>query len=288
MKIAITGYNGFVGQYLRNYFASKGLEIIPIERKLLYGDLHALTSLIEESNIVIHLAGATLNKYWTKKYMQKIYNSRILTTNQLVKAISLCKNRPQVLISTSAIGIYDNKHSHDENSRYLAGTFLGKVCKDWELAALNAENFGVDVYILRFGIVLGLNGGMIKKMLPLFKIGLGGSIGNGNQALSFIHIDDLVRIYDAIISGQLKKGIYNAVSPYPTTNKQFSKQMAHILKRPLFFAIPKFVFRILFGKGAELLTQGQLVYPHSLLEQGFKFKYETIDSALHAILKPQK
>jgi len=285
MKIAITGYNGFVGQYLTHYFSSKGIEIIPIERKLLYDDLHALTSLLEKSDIIIHLAGATLNRYWTKKYMQKIYNSRILTTNQLVKAISLCKNRPQVLISTSAIGIYDNIHTHDENSRYLAGTFLGKVCKDWELAALKAENLGVDVYILRFGIVLGANGGMLKKLLPLFKIGLGGTIGKGNQALSFIHIDDLARIYENIITGQLKKGIYNAVSPKPSSNKQFSKLMAKILKRPLFLVIPKFVFLILFGRGAELLTQGQIVYPHLLLEQGFTFQYETIDSALNTILK---
>jgi len=284
MKIAISGYHGFVGTTLASYLSSKGIKIIPIERKLLYGDPNILASLLENSNIVINLSGATLNKYWTKKYMQEIYNSRINTTQQLVKAISLCKNRPQVLISTSAIGIYDIQHQHNENSCYLANNFLGKVCKDWELSAFNAENLGVDVYILRFGIVLGNHGGIIKKLLPLFKLGIGGTIGNGNQPFSFIHIDDLIHIYDEIILRRIQKGIYNAVSPHPTTNKIFSQQLAKKLKRPLLFSIPPFVFRILFGKGAELLTQGQEVYPLALIEQGFKFNYETIDSAIYALL----
>lgn len=284
MKVGITGYSGFVGKNLSRYLASQNVELILIQRDWLYGSPDFLTEQIEGLDAIIHLAGASVNKRWTRKHKMEIYQSRINTTRNLVHAISKCKKRPKKLISASAIGIYDDIHQHNEQSMYLASSFLGKVCRDWEAAALYAQNYGLEVSIVRLGIVLGSSGGMLKKLLPMFKWGLGSSIGNGKQHMSFIHIDDLIAILYSLLSDSIAPSTYNATTPYPTTNKYFTQLLAKRLKRPQILSIPKFVLKLLYGEGAQVLTSGQFVLPVALMEKKFTFQYATIEEALGACI----
>lgn len=285
MKVAITGYNGFIGKKLCDLLALHQIEILYIERKWLYQSPEYLAQQIEGTDAIINLAGAPINKRWNRKYKITIYQSRVKTTRNLVQAISFCKVRPKHLISASAIGIYDDIHQHDEHSAYFSASYLGKVCKDWESAALYAQNFGLNVSILRLGIVLGAQGGMLKKVLPLFKFGLGSIIGNGMQNMSFIHIDDLISIIYKLLTNILESSLYNATTPYPTTNKEFTKTLTKKLKRPQILFIPKFILKLIYGEGAQVLTSGQYVLPAALLEKNFKFQYATIDEVLDAIIK---
>lgn len=284
MKVAITGYNGFIGKKLSNFLALHQIEIIHIERKWLYHSPEFLAKQIEGSDTIINLAGAPINKRWNRKYKIAIYQSRVKTTRNLVQAIFLSKNRPKHLISASAIGIYDDIHQNDEHSAYFSTSYLGKVCKDWETASLFALNYGLNVNILRLGIVLGSDGGMLKKILPLFKLCLGSTIGNGKQSMSFIHIDDLISIFYHLITNSIDSTFINATTPYPTTNKKFTKILATKLKRPQILSIPKFMLKLIYGEGAEVLTSGQHVVPSVLLEKNFKFQYSTIEEVLEAII----
>lgn len=284
MKVAITGYNGFIGKKLCNFLTLQQIEILYIERKMLYHSPEYLAKYIEGSDAIINLAGAPINKRWSRKYKIAIYQSRVKTTRNLVQAIYLCKNRPKHLISASAIGIYDDIHKHDEFSAYFSKSYLGKICKDWESAALYAKNFGLNVSILRLGIVLGAEGGMLKKILPLFKWSLGCIIGNGKQSMSFIHIDDLIGIIYNLLVNSLESNIYNATTPYPTSNKEFTKILAKKLKRPQLLYIPKFMLKLIYGEGAEVLTSGQYVIPSILIEKNFKFQYATIEEVIVSII----
>lgn len=280
MKIAITGIHGFVGKNLKNHLFQNQLEVIPIERNLLYSEPTLLAEKLEGIDVIVNLSGANINKRWTRKYMRVIYQSRVFTTRNIVKAISLCNVRPKHLISTSAIGIYDDIHEHDEHSRHLSYTFLGKVCRSWETAALHAKNFGTNVSILRLGIVIGKNGGIVKQLLSIFKLGLGAVIGKGKQSMSFIQIDDLTEIIAQLIIGKLEPSIYNIVTPKITSNKEFSIVFAKKLHRPLLFKIPKLFLQLIFNKGADVLYSGQKVYPAKLIEQGYVFKAKNIKEAI--------
>ncbi len=217
MKIAISGSSGFIGTELKKILIKKH-EIIPIKQNDI-NNLEYLTSIIQKADIVINLAGLSINGRWTKRYKYEIYRSRISTTRSIVNAIKQANPRPKHLISTSAIGIYNNLRTHDEYNYSFNFSFLGKICRDWENSALDAENFGTHVSILRLGIVIGKSGGIVAKLSPFFKLGLGATIGKGNQPMSFIHINDLIQIYLHLIDNKIPSGIYNAVSPQHTTNK---------------------------------------------------------------------
>jgi uncharacterized protein (TIGR01777 family) len=282
MKIAITGSNGFIGNELIKKLSK--YEFVKIPHNLLYQSNDELKTILINSDIVINLAGVSIQKSWTRRNKYLIYQSRVATTRNLVKAISEINNRPKKLISVSAIGIYDTKNEHNEFSRNLSYDFLAKVVKDWESAANFAKNYGLEVYILRLGIVLGQNGGIIKKLFPFFKLGLGTTIGNGNQPMSFIHIDDLIKIFEYAIEGKLQEGTFNAVSPHYTTNKEFSKALAKRLNKPLLFKIPKGLLHIIFGEGAKVIYSGQKVIPTKLLENNFVFKYPNIETAIDDII----
>ncbi len=284
MNIAITGSNGFIGKEIQHRLSSNNLYFQAIPRDLLYHPNEQLEDLLNQSDIVINLAGASIQKRWTRKHKLSIYQSRVFTTRNLVKTIEKISQKPKKLISISAIGIYDSIREHDEYSHYLSNNFLGKVCRDWEHAALFAKNFGLNVYILRLGIVLGNKGGVIKKLMPLFKLGLGASLGNGKQAMSFIHIEDLINIISLVIENKIGEGIYNLVSPTFTTNKEFSELLARKLHKPLLFSIPAFVLKLLYSEGSQVLLDGQKVIPAHLLEQHYEFSYPTINEALDNIV----
>ena len=181
------------------------------------------------------------------------------------------------------VGIYSNKKQyHEENIEY-SEDFLGGVCKDWEDEALKANEYGVRTAIFRFGIVMG-EGGALAKMLIPFKLGVGGTIGDGSQAFSFIHIDDLINAYKFVIENENMQGAYNLTAPIPTTNKGLTKALGNTLNRPTILPVPQFALNLIFSEGAKVLTDGQSVLPQRLLDAGFKFKYKTIEETIENLL----
>lgn len=280
MKIAINGTSGFVGSHLVSFFEQKGHEIVKIQRED-YDNIKELKKLLSGCDGVINLAGASISKKWTKEYKKVLFDSRIKTTKHLIYAINEMQTPPSWLLSASAIGIYREGQVHNESSTDFDGGFLGNLAKEWESEALKAKEAGVKVSILRFGVVLG-DGGAMSEMLPIFKLGLGGILGDGKQGFSWIHVKDLLKACEFIIKQD--GGIFNLVAPKPVTNQAFTKALGKALKKPTFFKVPPFVLKLKFGEGASILLTGQEVYPSKLLESGFAFEFSTIQEALEDLL----
>ncbi|MGE4383860.1 MAG: TIGR01777 family oxidoreductase [Arcobacter sp.] len=275
--IAISGASGFVGTSLTKFFSNLGYKIIPISREILNNN-NKLEELLNTTDIVINLAGANIINRWSESYKKLLYSSRIDTTSKIVKAINSISNKPKILISTSAVGIYDNISTYDENGSF-SNDFLSNLCQDWEKEALKAKNETTKVAIFRFGIVLGQEGGALQKMITPFKLGLGGTIGSGKQAFSFVHIDDLLNAYKFVIENS-HEGIFNLTAPKPTTNKGLTLALGKTLKRPTILPIPEFVLKLIFSEGARVLTDGQSAIPKKLLDLGFEFKFKTIEETI--------
>lgn len=281
-KIIITGASGFVGSTLTQNLIKNNYEVIAVKRNELQ-DIEKLTSIIDGSFAIINLAGANIINRWSQSYKELLYNSRIQTTKSLVLAIEKCTIKPQNLISTSAVGIYKNDDRYDEEATNLADDFLGKLCQDWEKEALRAKELGISVSIFRFGIVMG-DGGALAKMLTPFKLGLGGTIGDGSQAFSFIHINDLIRAYNFVLENNNEDGIFNLTAPHPTTNYGLTKALGKSLHRPTLIPIPQFVLNLILSEGARVLTDGQSALPQHLLKSGFKFKHPTIENTIESLI----
>lgn len=275
--IAITGASGFVGTNLNKFFSSLGYKILAISREIL-NDQNKLEEVINSSDIIINLAGANIINRWSESYKKLLYSSRIDTTSKIVNAIKNSTNKPDLLISTSAVGIYDNKQTYNEDGNKNTD-FLANLCKDWENEANKAKKFGVKVSIFRFGIVLGKHGGALQKMITPFKMGVGGVIGSGKQAFSFIHIYDLLNAFRFVID-DLHEDIFNLTAPVPTTNKGLTLALGKTLKRPTILPVPEFVLNIIFSEGAKVLTDGQSVIPQKLEDLGFEFKFKTIEETI--------
>jgi len=266
MKVAIIGGKGFVGSILQKEF-----------NDVLIFDKGDSLEKLSECDIVINLAGATILKRWSESYKKLLYSSRIETTKKVVEIINN-SDRVKHFISTSAIGYYSDGCECDESAKEGDG-FLAKLAIDWEAEALKCNKLTT---ILRFGVVIDKNGGALKNMLLPFKLGLGGPICDGKMDMSFIDMMDLMRIYHFVIDNKLC-GIYNATSPKVTTNYEFTKMLGKLLHRPTIFPVPKFVIKLIFGEGSEVLLSSQKVYPKKLVENGFKFEYETIEKSLERI-----
>ncbi|PLY09679.1 MAG: TIGR01777 family protein [Arcobacter sp.] len=281
--VSITGSSGFVGTNLIRTFESKGFKVIGIKREDLK-DIQKLTSIIEQTDLLINLAGANIINRWTDKYKKLLRDSRIDTTKALISAISKAKSKPELFISTSAVGIYKNLTCYDEEYYDYSDDFLSKLCKDWENEALKAKEFDVRTVIFRFGIVLG-KGGALEKMITPFKFGVGGTIGDVSQAFSFIHIDDLTSAYEFVYENPTCAGAYNLTAPVPTTNYGLTKALGNVLSRPTILPVPEFVLNLIFSEGAKVLTDGQCVKPKRLLDCGFTFKFETIENTISNLVK---
>jgi len=272
MKVAIAGSTGFVGKYLLKEFPDA---IIITRENFKNNDF----DLIKNADIVINLVGAPIAKRWTKKYKKELIDSRIETTKKLVAAIN--NSNVKHFISTSATGIYQKNKKCDENTSYLASDFLGNLSKSWENEALKCQK---ETTILRFGVILGKDGGALKKLLLPFKLFVGGPISNGKFMMSFLSIKDLVKIYHFVIDNKTT-GIINAVSPYPISNKDFTKLLAKTLKRPSYFPVPKFILKLIFSEGAGVLTDSMEVYPKFLIDKSFQFDYPKVEDMLTDLLK---
>lgn len=279
--IAISGASGFVGKNLTSFFKTLGYKILPISRIDLR-EAKVLENKINQSDIVINLAGANIIHRWSDKYKEEIYNSRIDTTKKIVTAINEQIAKPKLFISTSAVGIYDNKKTYNESNLEFRNNFLSTLCQDWED---EAKKVSCRVVIFRFGIVLGKNGGALQQMLTPFKLGLGGPIGSGEQSFSYVHIDDLKNAYKFAIENESLHNAYNLCATIPTTNMGLTKALGKVLKRPTFFKVPEFLLKLLFSEGAKILTDGQSVVPKRLEDAGFKFKFKTIDNAIEDLCK---
>ncbi len=281
-KMIITGASGFVGSTLTATFTQLGYEVIATSREDLK-DISQLTTKIDGADVVINLAGANIINRWSQSYKELLYSSRINTTKALIQAFSKAKVKPKTFISTSAVGIYKNDDTYDETTTNYADDFLGKLCQDWEKEALKAKDFDIRVSIFRFGIVMG-NGGALAKMLTPFKLGIGGTIGDGSQSFSFIHIDDLIDAYKFVIENQSLSGIFNLTAPQPTTNYGLTKALGTTLHRPTIFPIPQFVLNLILSEGAKVLTDGQKAVPNHLIESGFSFEYENIEDTIEDLV----
>ncbi|MES9906623.1 MAG: TIGR01777 family oxidoreductase [Sedimenticola sp.] len=283
MKIAITGSTGFVGSHLSAALEKDGHQIVPIGRAELKEHHEQIAAHLSGCEALFNLAGETINRRWSEAYKQRIYHSRIDTTHKLVEAMKLMGKRPATFISTSAIGAFATEGCYTEYDPVNASDFLGELSKDWESEAKRAELLDVRTLIFRFSLVLGRDGGMMKQLLPPFRLGLGGPIGNGLQQFSWVHVDDLVRAYQYALLNKQMKGVYHICSPNPDTNAGFTKTLGRVLQRPALLAVPKFLLKLVYGEGADVMTSGQCVVSKRLPEAGFEFKYPELDQALTAI-----
>ena len=283
-KIAIVGANGFIGTYMQSFFKAEGFDVLPLGKEDIQKSTGEIAKVLEGTDIVINLAGAPIIHRWSASYKKVLYNSRIITTQKLVSAMTQMQKKPELFISISAIGIYATDGPMSESNYTYADNFLAKICKDWEAEAQHADDF-TRVVIFRFGVVLGKGGGALSKMLPAFRLGIAGTIGDGSEPFSWVHIDDLLHAYLFVFANDHMEGTFNLSAPNPVTNKELTKTLGKVLHRPTVIPLPKILLRFLFSEGATVLTEGQRVIPERLLGNNFTFKYPTIKEALREILE---
>jgi len=295
MNILITGGSGLIGQALIQHLNADQIIVLtrsPVKAaKILPNDVKLITSLeqidFSDLDVVVNLAGeAIVDKRWTSKQKAIICQSRWQITQALVEKIQAATPPPHCFISGSAIGYYGRQDASaiDENYQDVYPEFSHQLCQKWEGIALQAESEQTRVCLLRTGIVLADNGGALAKMLPAFKLGLGGPIGNGEQFMSWIHIDDMVAVILAAIYQDSLTGIINATAPMPVSNQEFATTLSNVLSRPCWFRVPSFILRILMGESADLVIYGQQVLPKKLLNNNFKFQYPALQVALKQLL----
>jgi uncharacterized protein (TIGR01777 family) len=301
MHALITGGTGFVGRRLLAKLdqpvvvsrdsakAAKKLE--PLKPKVVRWDplrdpvpAEALAGV----DTIFHLAGDPVAEgRWTEKKKQRIRDSRVIGTQNLVAGLAAAANKPKTLISASAVGYYGNCGDAEIDERSPPGhDFLAEVCIGWEREALAARDLGIRVVAIRTGVVLGEKGGALAKMLTPFQLGLGSPLGSGNQYMPWIHIDDLVELMLFAAREPSVSGPLNGTAPHPVTNREFTKTLGHVLGRPTFMpAVPPLALKILFGGFGQVLLDSQRVLPHAALAAGFAFKHPELEGALRDVLR---
>lgn len=288
MKIAISGSSGFIGSHLSVYFRRRGDVVVPL-RRALFQSAEALANALKGVDAVINLAGASIGGRWNEEYKRLLLESRVNTTRKLVYAINGMADKPEIFISVSAVGIYPDGKIYTEQDvipDHLSD-FLFTICKQWEEEARQVSS-DVRLVVPRLGVVLAADGGALPSMLLPFRLFMGGKIGNGQQGLSWIHINDLLRAFDFVIRKKQLLGIFNFVAPDPVNNKTFTSVASGILHRPDWFVVPPCLFRLILGEGATVVLSGQQAYPERLLHAGFVFDYSNIRLALRNIIRHSK
>lgn len=241
----------------------------------------------EEVTVVIHLAGASISKKWTKAYKNEILESRVSGSNLIFETLKSIPNKVERFISASAVGIYpsDLNYIYHENNSAIDASFLGEVTEQWEKSANQFKSLSILVSIIRIGVVFAKESGALVEMSKPVKYGFGAVLGTGNQYVSWIHVEDLVAIFKYILDHNLK-GVYNAVSPYPVTNEELTKALAKTLNKPLFLPnVPKFMLNLLLGEMHIILTSSQNVSCRKILDAGFQFQYASLNKSLQNLLK---
>ncbi len=294
MHILITGGTGFIGRQLCPSLLKAGHKITVLTRNKSRAAQHlAGVHWIEQLqaatavDAIVNLAGEPLAaSRWSPARKQLFRDSRIGTTSQLVAWIESLAQRPRVLVSGSAIGYYG---AHDDTpiteTAHPGKDFAATLCRDWETEALRARALGLRVCTLRTGIVLGRDGGALAKMLPPFRLGVGGPMGDGRQWMSWVQCSDLVRLIQWLLENDAASGAYNGTAPVPVTNREFARTLGLVLQRPARLTTPAFALKLLFGEMATLLLEGQRVLPARAEAEGFEFSYRELQPALRDLLR---
>ncbi|PJG57628.1 TIGR01777 family oxidoreductase [Aeromonas cavernicola] len=297
MKILITGGTGFIGRRIVAQLKVNH-EVVVLSRQgsrayeLLGHDIKVLDSLdrlddLNDIDAVINLAGEPIAAgRWSESRKQLLCDSRWLLTEQLVDLIKLSITPPKVLINASAIGWYGRQDSTplDEQCQTPHDEFTHRLCQQWENLALAATSAQTRVCIVRIGLVLGMGGGALSKMLPPYRLGLGGPMGAGNQIMSWVHVQDLVRAILFLLEHPDCSGIFNGTAPHPVSNRAFSQTLARTLNRPHLFCVPAPLLQLIMGEAADLLLTGQHIMPTRLQQAGFHFTYPELAQALGNLL----
>jgi uncharacterized protein len=297
MRILVSGSTGLVGRALSRELEKAGHRVGRLVRTSApqnagdvrwnpeTGELDAASA--EGADAVVHLAGASIGEArWTPERKAVLRSSRVEATRHLVAGLAKLTQRPRTFICASAIGYYGNRGDEILTESSAPGTdFLAKLCQDWEAAAREAENCGMRAVILRFGVILAKEGGALPRMLPPFRLGVGGRLGNGQQWMSWVTITDVVRIIQYALQSMEIMGAVNVVSPNPARNSEFTSMLSHTLRRPAIFPVPGFALRLALGEMADaLLLSSQRVLPEKLSRAGYSFGQTTLEVGLSSIL----
>lgn len=297
MRVLITGGSGFVGRRLCERLAKADHSLLVVSRdptrarRVLPAGTDVETSVLAFTDrapeAIVNLAGESIaDRRWSDEQKRRLIDSRVNITRDLVMLCQHLESPPAVMVSGSAMGYYGDQGErevtedtppHDE--------FAHRLCESWEQAAREAEEYGVRVALIRLGLVLEQGGGTLAKMLPPFKLGLGGRFGSGRQFMPWVHREDLVRIIEFLLERDDLRGPFNGSAPHPVTNAEFSQALARHLRRPAMLPVPAFVLKAGFGEMSRLLLTGADMRPARLQAAGFEFRYPTLDEALAAILR---
>lgn len=302
MRILITGATGFIGKNLTTHLKELGHELIVLTRDINYAisilgkdfeylewdPNHKNPSLtkVRPIDIIINLAGENIAaKRWSRDQKELIYSSRVDYTRKIFQALKKYKIKPKLFINASAIGIYgiSRNDTFDESSKAGDG-FLPMVVHDWENVVKKHESQVQRWAILRIGMVLGKGGGAVNSLLPMFKLGMGHSLGEGNQPISWIHIKDLITMFVKIINDESLSGVFNATSEFSVTNLEFSNVLSRLLQRPSFVKVPTFALKTVLGERSVILLEGAKVIPKRFKDLKFHYQYPTVEKALKEVV----
>ncbi|MFT6529553.1 MAG: hypothetical protein ACJAZB_001196 [Psychrosphaera sp.] len=292
MNILLTGGTGFIGSALCSFLIADGHTLVVVSRstKRNHSNIIYVTQIDNsmQFDVVINLAGEPIaNKRWSHSQKSKIQDSRINTTTHLIDYFNNTLLKPSLFISGSAIGFYGINTTNQDINETAKGddSFSSTLCQEWETTALAAQALGIRTCLLRTGIVLGKKAGALNKMLPPFKLGLGGKIGSGQQWMPWIHIDDMVGLITWCIENKNINGAINCTAPFPVTNSAFTQALSLAVSRPTLLPIPAWLIKLLMGQmGQELLLSGKKVVPAKALASGYQFKFEQINDALNDVI----
>lgn len=298
MNITISGASGFIGRRLLKVLSASGHSLHVLSR-------HGGTNLpggvrlsvwdplkgppppesLDSADAIVHLAGEPVAHRWTAETKRRIRDSRVTGTRHLVEALAALSRKPTALICASAVGYYGTRGDEVlHESSAAGGDFLAEVCVAWERESRAAQALGLRVASIRIGMVLDARGGALQRMLPAFRLGVGGRLGSGRQWVSWIHLSDLVELFRFVIENPLQ-GAINGVAPEPVRNVEFTRHLARALKRPAVFPVPEFGLKLLFGELAQVLLASQRAVPRAAEAAGFPFRFPQLGPALADLLR---
>ncbi len=299
-RVLVSGASGLVGSVLVPSLKAGGAQVVRLvragapsrarddEEQIPWDPSQAIfPDAVSGFDAVIHLAGESVVGRWTAAKKARIRDSRIPATRNLAQALAQAKIKPAIFLCASAIGYYGNRGDEvlKEESSFGTG-FAADLARDWEVATESAAAAGIRTVRMRIGIVIGSTGGALQKMLPAFKMGVGGRVGNGRQWMSWIDVQDVAGAIHHILRTDLLSGPVNVVAPKPVTNADFTKTLASVLSRPAIFPMPAFAARLAFGQMAdELLLASQRVEPTKLISSGYPFRFSDLRASLENVLK---